>query len=44
MQLLYLLYVFIPSAVKVGTLIMEAPKTPIGASFFRIWTETYWEG
>ena len=26
--------VFIPSPVKVGTLLMEVPGTPIGASFF----------
>ena len=36
--------VFIPSPVRVGTLLLEVPGTPIGASFFRIWTETYWEG
>ena len=26
--------VFIPSPVRVGTLLMEVPETPIGASFF----------
>ena len=26
--------VFIPSPVRVGTLLMEVPGTPIGASFF----------
>ena len=32
----YLVYVcvFIPSPVRVGTLLMEVPGTPIGASFF----------
>ena len=29
-----LMCVFIPSPVRVGTLLMEVPKTPIGASFF----------
>ena len=28
------MYVFIPSPVRVGTLLMEVPGTPIGASFF----------
>ena len=28
--------VFIPSPVRVGTLLLEVPGTPIGASFFRI--------
>ena len=28
--------VFIPSPVRVGTLLSEVPGTPIGASFFRI--------
>ena len=29
-------FVFIPSPVSVGTLLMEIPGTPIGASFFEI--------
>ena len=29
-----LVCVFIPSPVRVGTLLMEVPGTPIGASFF----------
>ena len=28
--------VFIPSPVRVGTLLMEVPGTPIGASFFKL--------
>ena len=28
--------VFIPSPVRLGTLLSEVPGTPIGASFFRI--------
>ena len=30
----YYVCVFIPSPVRVGTLLMEVPGTPIGASFF----------
>ena len=33
--LLHLVCVFIPSPVKVGTLLMEVPGIPIGASFFK---------
>ena len=28
------MFVFIPTPVRVGTLLMEVPGTPIGASFF----------